>query len=68
MQQDTFLAEFFNETATVEVNARELQKLLQDKLTIERKLKIVLNKLELTSALLEAKQEDKIKVSLDVKC
>ena len=68
MKQEEFLKEFFNETAAVEVNARELQKLLQDKLTIERKLKIVLNKLELTNALLEAKQEDKIKVSLDVKC
>ena len=68
MQQEEFLKEFFNETATVEVNARELQKLLQDKLTIERKLRVVLNKLELTNALLEAKQEDKIKVSLDVKC
>jgi len=33
MQQEEFLKEFFNETATVEVNARELQKLLQDKLT-----------------------------------
>ena len=34
---------------------------------LERKLKIVLNKLELTNALLETKQET-IKVSLDVKC
>ena len=68
MKQDTFLKEYFDKSATVEVNACELQKLLQNKMELERKLKIVLNKLELTSTLLETKQEDKIKVSLDVKC
>jgi len=68
MQQEEFLKEYFDKSATVEVNACELQKLLQDKLTIERKLKIALNKVELVNSLLETKQEDTITVSLDVKC
>ena len=68
MKQDTFLKEYFDKSATVEVNACELQKLLQNKMELERKLKIALNKVELVNSLLEAKQEDKIKVSLDVKC
>ena len=67
MNQNTFLKEYFDESTTVEVNARELQKLLQDKLTIERKLKITMDKLAVANALLEVKQET-IKVSLDVKC
>ena len=67
MKQDTFLKEYFDKSATVEVNACELQKLLQNKLELERKLKIALNKVELVNSLLEAKQET-IKVSLDVKC
>ena len=67
MQQEEFLKEYFDETTTVEVNARELQKLLQDKLTVERKLKIIMDKLAVANALLETKQ-DTITVSLDVKC
>jgi len=68
MQQEEFLKEYFDKSSTVEVNACELQKLLQNKMELERRLKIALNKLELTSALLKAKQEDTITVSLDVKC
>ena len=67
MKQDTFLKEYFDKSATVEVNACELQKLLQNKMELERKLKIAFNKVELINSLLEAKQET-IKVSLDVKC
>ena len=67
MKQEEFLKEYFDETTTVEVNARELQKLLQDKLTVERKLKITMDKLAVANALLETKQ-DTITVSLDVKC
>ena len=67
MQQEEFLKEYFDKSATVEVNACELQKLLQNKLELERKLKIAFNKVELINSLLEAKQEI-IKVSLDVKC
>jgi len=67
MKQDMFLAEFFDKTTTVEVNARELQKLLQDKAKLERKLKATTDKLIVANALLRAR-EDKIKVSLDVKC
>ena len=67
MQQEEFLKEYFDKSATVEVNACELQKLLQNKMELERKLKIAFNKVELINSLLEAKQET-IKVSLDVKC
>jgi len=67
MQQEEFLKEYFDETTTVEVNARELQNLLQDKLTVERKLKITMDKLAVANALLGTKQ-DTITVSLDVKC
>ena len=67
MQQEEFLKEYFDKSATVEVNACELQKLLQNKMELERKLKIAFNKVELVNSLLEAKQ-DTIKVSLNVKC
>ena len=67
MKQEEFLKEYFDKSATVEVNACELQKLLQNKMELERKLKIAFNKVELVNSLLEAKQ-DTIKVSLDVKC
>ena len=67
MKQEEFLKEYFDKSATVEVNAWELQKLLQDKMELERKLKITLNKLAVANTLLETKQ-DTIKVSLDVKC
>ena len=67
MQQEEFLKEYFDKSSTVEVSACELQKLLQNKMELERKLKIALNKVELVNSLLEAKQET-IKVSLDVKC
>jgi len=67
MQQEEFLKEYFDKSATVEVNACELQKLLQNKMELERNLKIALNKVELVNSLLEAKQ-DTIKVSLNVKC
>jgi len=67
MQQDSFLKEYFDKSAIVEVNACELQKLLQNKMELERRLKIALNKLAVANALLETKQ-DTITVSLDVKC
>lgn len=66
MNQNSFMVDCFKASDKVTVNARELQKILQDKYRVENELRVIYSKLELANALLAAKSQE-ITVSLDVK-
>jgi len=65
MNQNNFMMDYFRVSDKVSVNARELQKVLQDKYRYENELKTIKAKLAIANSLLAARNEE-INVQLDI--